>query len=549
MKAIARSLVVVLVALIAVPALVVSTALTTAVQLLAFAGAGFYMGGTQHPLSTPPDTAQFITDYMNLADTNYIVPATGVAPTTRIPVVYPAQVAPFSPFLSTSTLDNSVLVGRNNLDSCLRGGPCNDGPEVPRQPTDTFDVYGYSLSAIVAALAKQDLMANPGSAPADTNFFLIANPLRPNGGILARGFEGMTIPLVGITFYGPAPNSCPSADPCTTADTGKPVYDTVDVAQQYDFLGGDAPARLDLIAFANSIAAYAQLHGAVPNQTIPRANEGTIRPTGVVNQGKYGDTTYYLITDPTLPVLLPLETAGVPHAALALPDAILRVWIEDKYVRDQSPGEHVQFQIIPIGNPVALVGNMLGAVPVGIDDTVQGFAGGGTRPLGTADVYRPFGVGGPVYNKTTGAETTDNVGIPTGAGDYVGSPNSSQTLVAPETGDSKLAVVPDASELGNDKDTPKAETPKAETPKAETPKAETPKAETPKAETPKAIKPSLPFEKWREGLKADPSHRPLGIRPGEGPVSRVVKALTGQRSKSASQKPVAHEPEGQDDAA
>src|SRR5829696_1436769 len=78
MKALARSLVVVLVALIAVPALVVSTAITSAVQLLAVTG--FYMGGTQHPLSIPPDTAQFITDYMNLADQNYIVPATGVAP-------------------------------------------------------------------------------------------------------------------------------------------------------------------------------------------------------------------------------------------------------------------------------------------------------------------------------------------------------------------------------------------------------------------------------------------------------------------------------------
>ena len=51
MKSIARSLVVILVALIAVPALAVSVTLTTAVQLLATTA--LIMGGTQHPLSNP----------------------------------------------------------------------------------------------------------------------------------------------------------------------------------------------------------------------------------------------------------------------------------------------------------------------------------------------------------------------------------------------------------------------------------------------------------------------------------------------------------------
>ena len=74
------------------------------------------------------------------------------------------------------------------------------------------------------------------------------------------------------------------------------------------------------------------------------------------------------------------EQAGVPGPVLALPDAVMRVWIEDKQVRDKSPGEHVQFQLSPIGNPVALVGNMLGAIPVGIDDTVQQATGTDPAP-------------------------------------------------------------------------------------------------------------------------------------------------------------------------
>ena len=59
MKAIARSLVVILIALIAVPALAVSVTLTTAVQLLATTA--LIMGGTQHPLSLPTDTDDFVT--------------------------------------------------------------------------------------------------------------------------------------------------------------------------------------------------------------------------------------------------------------------------------------------------------------------------------------------------------------------------------------------------------------------------------------------------------------------------------------------------------
>ena len=98
----------------------------------------------------------------------------------------------------------------------------------------------------------------------------------------------------------------------------------------------------------------------------------------VIYQDTYGDTTYYMVTAPRLPLLMLLEQAGVPGPVLALPDALLRVWIEDKYRRDLSPGEHVPFELSPIGNPIALVGNMLGAIPVGIDDTVQQATGTGS---------------------------------------------------------------------------------------------------------------------------------------------------------------------------
>ena len=507
MKVIARSLVVIFVALIAVPALAVSVTITTAVQLLA-AVTGLYMGGTQHPLSVPPDTNQFINEYMDLADNNYIKPGTGQTPTNRVAVIYPAE---FFPVFGSTTFDDSVDAGRDNLNSCIRGQACNGGAVVPRTkgvgaPGTTFIVFGYSQSAVVASLVKGDLIEDPAGAPDDTRFVLDSNPMRPNGGILGRGFEGLTIPILGITFYGPTQNSCPDADPCTTEDTGGPVYSTVDTAQQYDLLGGDAPARLDLLAFANSIAAYALLHGNVPNRTI----DGT--DPQVISQGEYGDTDYYMITAPRLPILMLAERAGVPDAALALPDAILRVWIEDKYVRDQSPGAPVPFQLSPIGNPIHLVGNMLGAIPVGIDDTIAEATGDDeNRPLGTKDVYRPFGVGGPVYDKTTGARTTDNVGIPTGSGDY-DTQTSLQTLEK-QQGD-EVDLNKEKVDLNKDK-------------KAD----EFVNGDTPPTNTAPERKLD-PFGQLRDSLKVDPSKRPSALRPnGDGPLKRIVNALTGQRPK------------------
>ena len=386
----------------------------------------------------------------------------------------------------------------------------------------TSIVFGYSQSAVVASLVKNDLIEDLGDADlTDTNFDVVSNPMRSNGGILGRGFEGLTIPIIGITFYGPTENSC-SGRACDPNDDF--VTPTTDVAQQYDILGGDAPARLDPLAFANSIAAYALLHGNMPNRTIAPGGE-VPNDHNVVYQDTYGDTTYYMVTAPRLPLLLLVEQAGVPGPVLAIPDAILRVWIEDKYRRDLSPGEHVPFELSPIGNPVNLVGNMLGAIPVGIDDTVQQ-AGGGFRPLGTADVYRPFGVGGPVYNKTTGLPDEDNVGLPTGggAGQY-DTQESLQTLGAPETGDdNKLAIETD--QVGNDV-TPEEN------------------------ETPEVTKPQ-PFAKLRESLKFDPDNRPFGIRPsGDRPLKRIVNALTGQRPEPTAETQAADDqkPEQKDEAA
>ena len=147
---------------------------------------------------------------------------------------------------------------------------------------------------------------------------------------------------------------------------------------------------------ANSIAAYAQLHGDVPNTQ--SANRG------IIDQGKYGDTQYYMIAADAFRSL-PLVTAGVPGAVLAVPDAILRVWIEDAYVRGDKPGRARNVPNCADRQPGQPDRRISPRHPGWHRRQVQeagiGQALGNPRPLGTADVYRPFGVGGQAYTRWT----------------------------------------------------------------------------------------------------------------------------------------------------
>ncbi|MGO4446482.1 PE-PPE domain-containing protein [Mycobacterium sp. 2YAF39] len=388
-----RSLGVVGLALLSVVGLVVSWTGATIVSLAATA---LIMGGTGHPLTASGDDQDYIESYLDNAVTLFIDPAAGTAtgtggdpidgvgPNDRVyAVTYPAQFFPVSGF---QTFDSSVGAGRGNLNGCVRGTACsfndevddpaNPNPAIP--PGPDFTVFGYSQSAVVASLVKEDLIANRPADGTDVSFFLLANPMRPNGGVLARGPEGLTIPIIGITFYGATPtNSC---------DGGAECYETVDVAAQYDGLGGDAPASLtNPLAIANAVLGYYYLHGDLQNASFDDAQY----------QGSHGDTDYYIVPARRLPLLMPFESF-VPSPILTLLEAPLKAAIEAGYARDVNPGVATKVGLLPFRNPVQAIVNIIKAIPVGIDDAIAESSGDvDNRPLGTDEVTSPFGVGGP----------------------------------------------------------------------------------------------------------------------------------------------------------
>src|SRR5262249_20632520 len=101
------------------------------------------------------------------------------------------------------TLDASVTEGVQILDATIKQQIAAGNSVL---------VQGYSQSSILASLEMRNLMnpqLNPN--PPATNqlaFNLLADLMAPNGGLLAR-FPDLTLPSLGIDFYGATPSNTP----------------------------------------------------------------------------------------------------------------------------------------------------------------------------------------------------------------------------------------------------------------------------------------------------------------------------------------------------
>jgi PE-PPE domain len=285
-------------------------------------------------------------------------------------VDYPGAFFPFSSGgFADITYGASVAVGLRNLTQAVADtDPDHD------YPGDDVIVYGYSQSAVVASEYKKKHLE---STPRPVTYVLVANPARPNGGILER-FRGLTIPILNITTNGATP-------------TGG--ADTYDITRQYDGWADFPVYPLNILAVANAIAGIVYLHGTYESQITPEtdltATNSDIR--------QYRNTTYYTIGTGRLPILLPLRDIGVPDPILAMLDAPLRVIIEQGYDRGLNPGVPTPARFFRIPDLIGDAINLLSAIPVGIDDGISDAITPGNynsfRPLGTTHAGM-YGVGG-----------------------------------------------------------------------------------------------------------------------------------------------------------
>jgi PPE-repeat protein len=259
-------------------------------------------------------------------------------------LVTPEKLFPFTG-LDSLTLDQSVAQGVQNLNTAIAAQQAAGNHTV---------VFGGSQSAVIATVEMRYLETLPaGVRPAldQLSFVLIANPDRPDGGLLAR-LPGFSIPGLGFTFYGPTPTN---------------AYPTIDYAVQYDGAADFPQYPIDILADANAIAGFLFVHPAYNTVTTAQLASGVVQPVSP------GDTltTYILIPNPNLPLLDPLRAiplVGNPLADLVQPD--LRVLVELGYDRAAYQDVPTPFGLFPHIDPATVAAELQQGAVQGFDNAL-----------------------------------------------------------------------------------------------------------------------------------------------------------------------------------
>ncbi|MBI5338376.1 MAG: PE-PPE domain-containing protein [Mycolicibacterium rufum] len=357
---------------------VLFTVVSVVVSASAGAGTALIMGGNAHSLSVPQDTPEYIEGYVDGVAVEYLAPSGLCGPSCSLVAVYTPEQFRFVTGIFDMTFDESVAVGQANLDDCVGGTACTvtlaPYTETGSQPVadGSYVIFGYSESSTIASIQKLQLIAHPVAPTVD--FLLVANPNRPNGGILER-FVGAYIPILGVTFSGATPTFSPQPTPLTT----------VDVARQYDGWADFPTNPLNLLSDVNAFAGTVLLHGKYFGVGTPQL------------QGQYQDSTYYLIPRPVTPLLMPLTWIPLVGKPLAIAlDPATRVLVETGYDRTINPGQPTPAKPFYAPNLIRTARNFAVAIPTGWDDAISYVTGDpGCRPFHTAIPSSPYGVGGP----------------------------------------------------------------------------------------------------------------------------------------------------------
>lgn len=267
-------------------------------------------------------------EWVASASSDFITPTTGTS-YTAVPVApydkVKLQLWPFTGITSL-TYSDSAQRGSEMLSNQLHAlMESNAGSGVGDDP---IVVLGYSQSSLIASVVKQELQdeVDGGAELPPVTFVLLANPLRPNGGLSSR-------------FNGIGPLATPWT-PIVSSPTDT-QFETHDIARQYDFFADFPTYPLNPFATANAVLGLMN-HNYGPVTLDP--NSPNYDPDTVVQ--KYGDTTYYLIPSKELPLLAPVRAVGLDPVADAV-EPTLRVLVELGYDRETPYGVHTPVGIAP----------------------------------------------------------------------------------------------------------------------------------------------------------------------------------------------------------
>ena len=234
------------------------------------------------------------------------------------------------------------------FDQSVRGGVTDLEAAMAAHPNEALVIYGYSQGAYVANIEKGKLADQypEGTEAPDIDFVLSGDLNLPNGGLASR-FPGLYIPILDVTFNGPAPT-----------DT---QFHTVEILQQYDGFSDFPLYPLNFVSTGNALLGFLYVHSydlkpSLADPATPPIHTQT------------GDTDYYFFETDDLPLFGPLRQLGVPESVIDIFEPVTKEIVELGYDRSIPPGEPTPARLIPPINPMKVAGDLVNAVGEGVDN-------------------------------------------------------------------------------------------------------------------------------------------------------------------------------------
>lgn len=298
-------------------------------------------------------------DYIDTVMEYYVLP-NSPAGTVEQTVFTPEGLYPITGVKSLE-LNTSVDEGIDILDLTM---------EKLETGTET-SVFGYSQSAIIGALMQRGFKGYtvPENVADTTQFIFVGNEMNPDGGLLSR-FPGLTLPSLGLDFYGATPEN---------------AYRTINYTQEYDGFADFPRYPLNFLSDLNAIMGIFLVHTRYADPTYlpigsvtPISRGGTaieLPTTSILTQ------SYYFIRTENLPLLAPLREIpiiGKPLAALIQP--ALKVIVDLGYgdpahgfLTGTQPFANVEtpFGLFPDVDPMEVLTLFVAGVEKGIEDFIH----------------------------------------------------------------------------------------------------------------------------------------------------------------------------------
>jgi hypothetical protein len=277
--------------------------------------------------------------YLDAANSLYLnLPTNSVLPLTTPEGLYPIT------GVNSLTLDPSVAQGVETLNNVL---------ENAKAPVD---VFGYSQSSTIASLEMSQLHNEDPTAP--VSFILVGDPSNPDGGFLER-FVGGSIPSFGVTASGATPSD---------------LFPTDIITNEYDGFADFPRYPIDILSDLNAYLGIIFEHTAYLNED----------PSGALDLGMFGETTYYMNPTDELPLLdlLRFIPGGNPLADLLQPDVSVLVnlgygSITDGWDTQNAPDVPTPFGLFPTDiNPTDLFNALAQGIPEGFSKAVADIQAG-----------------------------------------------------------------------------------------------------------------------------------------------------------------------------